>query len=111
MDEIASLRSVRRRISLDSAAAGAWGRWRLCDAGEVRRLLSRLFGERSGEVITRSGSAELRVGEERANLLLGDLNAGIQHGGAEPAPVEAVDAAWRREGEQRERDERSQPRQ
>jgi len=73
----------------------------------VRRLLSRLFGERSGEIITRSGSAKLRAGEDRAALLIGDLDAGVQRPSGEPAPVEADEEAWQREREQRERDGRS----
>jgi hypothetical protein len=73
----------------------------------LRLWLSRLFGERSGETITRSGSDKLRIGEERANILLGDLDAGVQRPGGEPAPVEADEDAWRREREQRERDGRS----
>jgi len=79
-----------------------------CKTGGVRRLrLSRLFGERSGETIARSGSAELRVGEDRADILLGDLDAGVQRPSGEPAPVEADEDAWQREREQRERDGRS----
>jgi hypothetical protein len=76
----------------------------------VRRLqlgLSRLFGERSGETITRSGSDEVRVGEEQADRFLGDLDAGLQRPSGEPAPVEADEDAWQREREQRERDGRS----
>jgi WS/DGAT C-terminal domain/Wax ester synthase/diacylglycerol acyltransferase catalytic domain len=42
----------------------------------------------------------------RANALLGDLDAGAQHPGGEPAPVEADEGAWRQEREQRERDGR-----
>jgi len=73
----------------------------------VRRFLSRLFAERSGETITRSGSIKLRAGEEEAEYLLGDQDAGIQRPSGEPAPVEAGEDAWRREREQRERDGRS----
>lgn len=73
----------------------------------MRRFLSRLFGERSGETITRSGVAKLRMGEERANLALGDLNAGVQRPSGEPAAVEADEDAWQREREQREHDGRS----
>jgi len=73
----------------------------------VRRLLSRLFAERSGETITRSGSDELRYGEERANLLLGELNARVQSFSGEPAPVEAGEDALQHERERRERDQRS----
>lgn len=78
-----------------------------CNTGEVRKLLSRLFGERSGETITQSGLVELRMGEQRANVLLGDVDAGTQRVSGEPAPVEADEDAWQREREQRERDERS----
>jgi len=72
-----------------------------------RLWLSRLFGERSGETVTRSESAELRLGEDVANIWLGDLDAGIPRPtGGEPASVEADEGAWRREREQRERDGR-----
>lgn len=73
----------------------------------MRRFLSRLFGERSGETITRAGDADLRAGEDRANILLGNLDAGVQRPSGEPAPVEADEDAWQREREQRERDGRS----
>ena len=68
----------------------------------MRRWLSRFFKEPSGETITRSESPEMRIGEDQANLLLGDLDAGRQPAG-EPAPVEADEAAWQRERERRER--------
>jgi hypothetical protein len=50
----------------------------------------------------------MRAGEERANMLLGELDAGAQRPTrGEPAPVEADEDAWQREREQRERDGRS----
>ncbi len=74
----------------------------------MRRLLSRLFGERTGETLVRSGDAEIRAGEERAALLLGDPDAGMRcPPPGEPAPVEADEDAWQREREERERDGRS----
>lgn len=72
------------------------------------RWLSRLLREPSGETIARSESAELRVGEDRANLLLGDPDAGADHPVGEPGPVEADEAAWQRERERREQDGRDQ---
>jgi hypothetical protein len=45
----------------------------------------------------------MRLGEERANAILGDLNAGVQRTSGEPAPVEADEVAWQRERERRER--------
>jgi hypothetical protein len=74
----------------------------------MRRWLSRLFKEPSGETITRSESPEIRLGEEGANLLLGDLDEGRDQPVGEPDPVEANEAAWQRERERRERDERDE---
>jgi len=49
----------------------------------------------------------MRAGEIRADLLLGDLDVGLEPpADGEPAPVEADEDAWRREREQRERDGR-----
>jgi hypothetical protein len=74
----------------------------------VHRYLSRLLGERTGETPVRSGNAEIRVGEDRANILLGDLDGRIEPApSGDPAPVEADDATWQRERERRERDGRS----
>jgi hypothetical protein len=51
--------------------------------------------------------ADVRIGEDRANILLGDLDAGLQSStSGEPAPVEADEAAWQREREEREERER-----
>jgi hypothetical protein len=73
----------------------------------VRNFLSRMFGERTGETLVQSGDGEMRAGEVRADLLLGDLDAGVQPPPpGEPAPVEADEAAWTHEREQRERDGR-----
>ncbi len=56
----------------------------------------------------RSGNAELRVGEDRANILLGDLDGRVAPPpSGEPAPVEADGSSWQRERERRERDGRS----
>lgn len=61
------------------------------------------------KTIRRSGLSELRLEEERANLLLGDLEVGVERSTGEPAPVEAGEDAWQREREreQRERNGRS----
>ena len=49
----------------------------------------------------------MRIGEDRANILVGDLDAGLQSStGGEPAPAKADEAAWQREREQREREQR-----
>jgi hypothetical protein len=49
----------------------------------------------------------VRIEEERASILRGELDADVQPPSGEPAPVEADEDAWRREREQRERDGRS----
>ena len=50
-----------------------------CKTCRVRKLrLPQLFREPAGETITRSGIAELRAGEERANVFLGEPDAGVQ---------------------------------
>jgi hypothetical protein len=56
----------------------------------------------------RSGDAEVRAGEDRANILLGELDGLVQPVPiGEPAAVEAADDAWRQERQRRERDGRS----
>lgn len=83
---------------------------RVCKTTGVRRLrlwLWRLLRERS-DGMTRSGLSELRIGEDQANILLGDRDAGVKHPpSGEPASVEADEAAWQRERERRERAGRS----
>jgi hypothetical protein len=100
-------RAVRR--GWRCLVVGQFDPWLLpCKTGGVRKFrLSRLLREPSGETVTRSESAKLRLGEDRANMLLGDLDAGVQRPSGEPAPVEADEDAWQREREQRERDGRS----
>jgi hypothetical protein len=70
--------------------------------------LSRLFGERSGETLERSTDSEMRLGEEEAEILIGepDAAAARRSSGGEPAPVEADEGAWQTERERRERDGR-----
>jgi hypothetical protein len=74
-----------------------------CKTGVVRTFLSRLFRERSGETITRSGDGKKRIAEERANRMLGTPDTGVHRPSGEPAAVEADEDAWRRERERRER--------
>jgi hypothetical protein len=61
--------------------------------------------DKLGDVLP--GAGELPGGEEQANSLPGDPNAGARRIGGEPAAVEANDEAWKRERERRERDGRS----
>jgi hypothetical protein len=69
--------------------------------------LSRLFNEPSGETLTRSGDADIRGGEAIADIWLGDPDEeGVERPTGEPAPVEADEAAWQHEREQREHDGR-----
>jgi hypothetical protein len=56
----------------------------------VRRLrLPWRVEEPPPETIKRSGVPVLRAAEDRANLVLGDLDVGVQRLSGEPAPVEA----------------------
>jgi hypothetical protein len=58
--------------------------------------------------MTPSGLGEIRLGEDEATALLGSPGAREQPPAGEPSPVEADEAAWQREREQRKRSGRDQ---